>query len=212
MPEWIPVTEIIIGVIIASVPALIGVGIWIGSVNSDRSNFKEFMKEIRDKIAENNQQIRENNQQIRENNQQIRENSQKIRENLQLVHQAFDQIRELNDKFSRIFYRLISEVESKGSPIHLTDLGKSISQQLGAVAWVEEIASIVKNQVKGKDEYQIQTFSFNYMSNENQYTDEQRGLIRKVAFDNSIYEDEVYRVLALELRDVLITTMLEGES
>lgn len=45
MPDWLPLaTAITLG------GALIGIGIWIGSVNTDRVNFKEFMREIRDKI------------------------------------------------------------------------------------------------------------------------------------------------------------------
>ncbi|MCY4234691.1 MAG: hypothetical protein OXE59_13255 [Bacteroidetes bacterium] len=184
MPDWIPITEIIIAVVIALVPTLIGIGIWIGSVSADRSKFNEFMKEIRAEITDNRQNI----------------------------HIVLDQIRELNKKYSRIYYHLFSDVESKQSPIHLTDKGRSVSKQLDAVPWVEEIASLVQNQVKGKDAYQIQSFSFEYMENKNQYTYEQQSLIRQVAYDNGLYEDVVHRVLALELRDKLISTMSENQS
>ena len=57
--EWLN-TPVIILVVIAIAGALIGVGKWIGNVNSDRTNFKEFMKEIRDdirKIKDDVQQI-----------------------------------------------------------------------------------------------------------------------------------------------------------
>ncbi len=233
MPDWIPITEIIIALVIAIVPALVAIGIWIGSVNKDRSGFREFMKDFKDQssrqlqmmhenqlrieknqllIEKNQQEIREIRKEIRENQQEIREIRKEIRENQQLIRDNQEKIQELKDSNSRIYYRLFSEIESKRSPIHLTDKGKNISEQLDAVAWVERVASMVHDQVKGKDAYQIQSFSFDYMSDKNQYTDEEHRLIRHVAFENGLYEDEVHRVLALELRDKLISTMSETES
>ena len=49
MENWID-TPIIITVAIAVVSVLVAIGIWVGSVNSDRSKFNEFMKEVRDDI------------------------------------------------------------------------------------------------------------------------------------------------------------------
>lgn len=45
MPEWLPAATAF-----TLVTALVGIGIWIGGVNSDRENFKEFMREVRDDI------------------------------------------------------------------------------------------------------------------------------------------------------------------
>ena len=219
MPDWIPITEIIIALVIAIVPALVAIGIWIGSVNKDRSGFREFMKDFKDQSSrqlqmmhENQLRIEKNQLLIEKNQQEIREIRKEIRENQQLIRDNQEKIQELKDSNSRIYYRLFSEIESKRSPIHLTDKGKNISEQLDAVAWVERVASMVHDQVKGKDAYQIQSFSFDYMSDKNQYTDEEHRLIRHVAFENGLYEDEVHRVLALELRDKLISTMSESES
>lgn len=50
MDEWIK-SPVIIPAVIAFVTLLVTVGIWIGRVNSDRENFKEFMKEVRDDIG-----------------------------------------------------------------------------------------------------------------------------------------------------------------
>lgn len=45
LPSWVaPVS------VLGIVAAVLTAGIWIGAVNSDRANFKEFMKEIREKI------------------------------------------------------------------------------------------------------------------------------------------------------------------
>lgn len=51
MDAWIK-SPVIIPAVIAVVSLLVTIGIWIGRVNSDRENFKEFMKEIRDDIGE----------------------------------------------------------------------------------------------------------------------------------------------------------------
>lgn len=51
MDEWIK-SPVIIPAVIAFVSLLVTVGIWVGRVNSDRENFKEFMKEVRDDIGE----------------------------------------------------------------------------------------------------------------------------------------------------------------
>lgn len=51
MDEWIK-SPVIIPAVIAFVTLLGTVGIWIGRVNSDRENFKEFMNEVRDDIGQ----------------------------------------------------------------------------------------------------------------------------------------------------------------
>ena len=43
---------------ILAVTTLVGVGVWIGNVNSDRTSFKKFMDSIESKISEINQDIK----------------------------------------------------------------------------------------------------------------------------------------------------------
>ncbi len=45
MLDWLPVATAV-----GLVSALLGIGIWIGGVNSDRENFKEFIREVREDI------------------------------------------------------------------------------------------------------------------------------------------------------------------
>ena len=47
--QWLN-TPLVVTVVIAVIGLLIGIGMWIGSVNSDRKSFKEFMTGIRDNI------------------------------------------------------------------------------------------------------------------------------------------------------------------
>ena len=59
MSEWLN-TPLIVTATVGVIGTLIGIGVWIGRVNSDRENFKNFMKEIREDIGK----IRENIEKI----------------------------------------------------------------------------------------------------------------------------------------------------
>ena len=141
-------------------------GTWKGSVNTDRANFKEFMREIR------------------------------------------NDIKEINGKISQIFSRLPADVATSQSPIRLTDLGRDISKNVEATAWVNKVYDTVQGKVKGQEAYEVQQFSFKYADNDDHYTEEERIRIRKVAYDvNGISENEVRQVLGIELRDKLLSMM-----
>lgn len=48
------------------------------------------------------------------------------------------------------------------SPLRLTELGQSISNNLNASEWASKVAESNKNSVVGLDAYAIQEFSFDY--------------------------------------------------
>ncbi len=60
----------------------------------------------------------------------------------------------------------------------------------------------MKDKVQGKEEYDIQHFSFKYID-DYPYTDEEQSILRKVAYDRGVSEGQVRRVLGIELRDKL---------
>ncbi len=49
------------------------------------------------------------------------------------------------------------------SPLKLTDLGETISEELNAPTWAEEIAVKLEDKVKGKPDYEIQEMYFEYV-------------------------------------------------
>ncbi len=112
-------------------------------------------------------------------------------------------MQEIRDKIDQIFLRLPPAVAASQSPVRLTDLGKAISDDLDAVTWANEIAITVKDEVQGKEEYDIQHFSFKYID-DYPYTDEEQSILRKVAYDRGVSEKQVRRVLGIELRDKLL--------
>lgn len=110
-------------------------------------------------------------------------------------------------------FRVLSEgktIESS-SPLRLTDLGKSISKFLDAAAWAERIADEIVENVQDKNPYGIQTYCFELVKKDEFLSEETRKKVEDAAYNNGIEIDKVERVLAIELRDVLLKR-LELES
>ena len=56
MEQWLN-TPVIVIVVLAMMGGAVRLGRWMGEVNTDRTNFKEFMREIRDDIKDIRQEI-----------------------------------------------------------------------------------------------------------------------------------------------------------
>ena len=94
-------------------------------------------------------------------------------------------------------------VAKPASPLVLTDLGKEVSVALGAEEWAGKLAGTLVEQA-GERDYEIQDFAFEYVEGAD-FTDVQQGRIRQVAYQHGLNEYSVRRVLAIELRDRLLT-------
>lgn len=149
MPEWLPVATAITLVVM-----ILGIGIWIGAVNTDRTNFKEFMAEVRDDIK-------------------------------------------------TILGRLPPTEITSSSPLRLTELGKTISKGIDAPTWADRIVLSLQH-VQDMEAYEIQDFCFEYVKDELALSKEEIRLIRSVAYENGVKEEQVRRVLAIEIRDKLL--------
>ena len=148
-----------------------------------RDEFREFRKEMRDEFHGHLEEIRKD---IREN----REFSQKISRDVEGIKATLGQ--------------LPSTAISDSSPLHLTDMGESISATLQAREWAERTAAALGERVKGKRPYEVQDISFEYVKNEFRPTEEQEVEIRTCAYEKGVKRDIVLDVLAVELRDVLL--------
>ncbi len=111
---------------------------------------------------------------------------------------AINQLRQI------VFTRLNIPSVTSESPLRLSELGKTLSEEIDAEAWVERIADQLKVSVAGKDAYEIQSFCFDYVENTDQYSDQERRTMHKVAYQRGIMAEEIRRVLAIELRDKLL--------
>lgn len=147
---------------IAIAAALLGIGNWYGSVNSDRTAFKTFMSEIKDDIGA-------------------------IRNNIKLI-----------------FERLPHPFVRSSSPVTLTESGKEVSASLGVKAWAEEQAPRLKNEVEGKEEFEI--FAKCAEHAQEQY-EKDEALRRKVdggAYQRGSEAKEILKIYTVELRDAVL--------
>ena len=163
MEDWLN-TPAIIGALVAAVGSLIGIGMWIGSVNSDRSSFKEFTQEVRDNIK-------------------------KIRENIE-----------------RIFLSLPPSPIEFSSPIELTEYGEGLSEKLRARDWASRVAPTIQTNVSGKEPFRIDEYCKGHVSQISVETDP--GVF-KLAYENGISDENMRSVLAVVLRDELLSRMEE---
>lgn len=113
-------------------------------------------------------------------------------------------IKEIRNDIKEIFRRLPTKPLSETSPLTLTDKGRKMLAEIDGGGWARELAATLFEKVAGMDEYQIQEFCFDFVRQNLTPTDEQEAKIRKCAYENASDREETLKVLAVELRDVLL--------
>ncbi|MDE2826981.1 MAG: hypothetical protein OXL40_06685 [Bacteroidota bacterium] len=183
-PEWITIITIVAGVIaaVASVVAAITAVIVV------------FRNKHKDDL------------QLAEWKGSVQKDLSAINKFMARVDEKFENI---NQTFFKVFARLSGNVASDNSPRQLNDLGKEIAKLINADTWSKQLSYVVYPKLTSKESYDIQEFSLMYVWNDNNYTDQERQLLRRVAFEKGISENEVQEVLGLELRDKLLEMINE---
>ena len=115
-----------------------------------------------------------------------------------------EDIKKIHEKIDKIIGRIDNTTVSSGSPLHLTELGEKISDELQAQPWAEATAVEFADRVKDKQPYEIQEFCFEYVKQQFSPDGDLDVKIGASAYENGIKRDEVLNVLAIELRDALI--------
>lgn len=90
------------------------------------------------------------------------------------------------------------------SPLELTDLGKDISEEIQALQWAKETAPALVNEVADKHPYEIQTFCLGYVRG-NVLSENMQEKVKTSAYKRGLDKEQVLRVLAVELRDCLLS-------
>ena len=122
-------------VLIAVLTLLFKFASWYGSVNSDRSVFREFMDEVKKDI-------------------------QNIKSN---VAELTSSVAGLTSSVSVLVSQ--KTVEKTQSPTRLNDLGKSIFKEIQGKEWAKNVANQNVEQQRGKQPYDIQKFAFEHTYN-----------------------------------------------
>ena len=113
-------------------------------------------------------------------------------------------MKEIRDDIKKILRRLPAPTTKNSSPIQLTKLGRSISDELNTRDWVDRIAPSLTERVKGKRPFEIQNFCFDYVKDEFEPDAAQLLRLQESAYENAIDLDGVLDVFAIELRDRLL--------
>ena len=119
---------------------------------------------------------------------------------------------EIRDDIKNILTRLPPVAVAGGSPLQLTDLGRSISDGLKAAEWAVRTAPTMRHRIEGKEPYEIQDICFAYIADEFKPTGEQEAQIKACAYENGIETKQVLDVLAVELRDRLLAMIQADQS
>ena len=72
-------------------------------------------------------------------------------------------MKEVRDDIKKILDRLPSRAIASGSPLQLTELGRTISARIGALSMAEDMAAVVREQVRGKQAYEVQEICFDHV-------------------------------------------------
>ena len=116
-------------------------------------------------------------------------------------------ITEVRDDIKEILKRLPPDTVKGTSPLQLTELGESISEELKASDWAKGTAPLLIAQIRGKHPYEIQEFCLEYATKLFTPSEDLDRKIQTCAYQKGISKEQVLRVLAVELRDELLKEM-----
>ena len=208
MSEWLSDTAVITTILSVS-GALVGIGMWIGRVNSDREGFKAHMERMdghMERIDGHMQRMDGHMERIDGHMQRMDGRMERIDGHMQRID---GHMKRMDGYFTtiagntgQIFMRL--SVMERRSPLRLNELGRSIADSLDFRNWVADIAGSLHDSMRDKSEYDIQEFCFEYFRHELQPSEEQEGKLKDCAYQAGVPVSVVLDVLALEMRDILI--------
>ena len=131
-----------------------------------------------------------------------------VREHKSAASETFKEIKNTLGRLERIMGSILLRVRGGttegGSPLQLTDLGKSISEDLDTKEWAKAIVPSLQDQVKGMLPFELQDWCLSYVKNEFQPTASQTLRLNMAAYNNALDLDAVLDVLALEMRDLML--------
>ena len=109
--------------------------------------------------------------------------------------------KEIREDIKKILLIIRTPVAS-GSPLQLTDFGEQISSKLEARNWAEILAPTLREEVEGKQPFEIDEFSNSYV--EKKLDKDMRARVAGCAYEFGIEHAGVHSVLRVVLRDQLL--------
>ena len=112
------------------------------------------------------------------------------------------------DKIQENVHELLGVVRSvskPGSPLKLTELGNKVAECLESRGIFQDIEPLLSDRIHGKQPYEIHDICFEYISGELNPSPEMDAVIRLCAYENGVKREDVLEVMAIELRDRLLS-------
>ena len=203
------------------IKGILKIGRWIKTREAFEQAFTATLAELRGDIAELRQEVRGTTMELRQElsgttmelRQELSGTTMELRQELSGTTAELRQdVRELRGvtaamgyQIAQIFKTLPSDSSAGESPLKLTELGKSISKEVGGAAWAEEEACNLSCQVEGKPPYAIHDFSIDVVF-EDQYDPPEEFVeaMKAAAYNHGVTIIDVKKTLAIELRDALL--------
>ena len=113
-------------------------------------------------------------------------------------------MQEVKDDIKQILLRLPPPVATSASPLQLTEYGESISRAIEADALALDLARSLIGSMQGKSPYEIQEACFEHTKERSNLAPDKRAAMETYAFDNGLDLNVVLKVVAIELRDVIL--------
>ena len=191
MPGWIAPVGVP-----AAILLLIGLGVWVGGVIERIKNIRETADADRKTFKETADADRKA---FKETADADRETFQKA------ITEDRKRFRTILDDIKKIFHRLGQVETTFQSPLRLTDYGRELLAGIGGEPWATRLATTLRRKVEGMEAYEIHEFCFEYVANDLDPSDDEQVAMRRTAYEKGAEMEQIQRVLAIELRDRLLT-------
>ena len=150
------------------------------------------------------------NRQLSGHRSLLRDHSSLLRDHSSLLNSHTALLNQIRREIKKLFNRLPSSTVEENSPLRLSALGREIAEAIAASAWARKMAGCLRERVSGMRPDQIHEFCFTYLYDEYQPDTALGDAISIAAYENGIDQTEVLDVLAIVLRDELMTDRAES--
>ena len=118
-------------------------------------------------------------------------------------------LKNIEDYLRGLFEQRLQPVSKGNSPVQLTELGKSVSEHLGAKEWAREEAGKLQPKFQGQEPFEVYEAAQQYVRDDSQFSPEFQRKMRRTAYEKSVEMVQIQAVLAIELRDALVERMAD---
>lgn len=112
---------------------------------------------------------------------------------------------DIRNRLIEVFDRLPPVAVAGGSPLRLTKLGETITEELDASEWITKVAAELRGDVEGRRPYDVQEFCGEYIHEVFRPDVEQDEKIKACAYNHGLTDSQVLDVLVILLRDELLS-------